>query len=217
MPPRFFPIFAVVLVGIAHACAWRGALGQSAWVWLVVTHVPLVVVAFSLLRKAEVLGDLYRPAAGDMSKGILAAGIGVGVVYGVSLVALKVMPATVARDLFGVIKVAGSVSTLTRGIILVTFAMIEELIWRAGVAHGLEARFGSKRAPFVASLLAVVASAASLHPSIILATFVVGILTAVTRKLTGRIVVPFVVHAFFSWITVEMVIPALWQRIQALG
>lgn len=217
MPARFFPFFAVVLVGLAHATAWRGALGQSAWVWLVVTHVPLLVVAVSILRKEETLGDLLRPAAGDMSKGILAAGLGVGAVYAIALAALKFAPATVGRDLLGVIRVAAGVSTLTRGFTLVGVAMVEELIWRGAATHALEGHVGSSRAPWIASGLGVLAALPSLHPSIILAAVVVGIATAATRKLTRRIVVPFVVHAFFSWITVEMVIPALWQRIQAMG
>jgi membrane protease YdiL (CAAX protease family) len=217
IPAGLLPYVATALVGLAHALAWRGALGLSAWVWLGLAYGPLFVWSFVALRRDEVMSELVRPKAGDLSLGILAAAIALGGLYGLAVLGLKVAPATCARDLFGVVKVAASVPATTRGMAIIAFSLCEELVWRGAVTHGLEPRLGSSRAPWVASALFFVSTIPSLHPSLIAAAAILGVATAVVRVRSRRLTVAAIVHTFFTWITVEMLLPTLWQRIQALG
>jgi membrane protease YdiL (CAAX protease family) len=216
IPARLLPYVATALVGLAHALAWRDALGLSAWIWLGLAYGPLLVWSVAILRRDEVLGELLKPVPGDLTKGILGAVVGLGALWGVARLGLKFAPATCARDLLGIVRVAASVSTMTRGIGIVAFSLVEELVWRGAVTHGLEEKLGSSRAPWVASALFFVAMVPSLHPSLIVAAAILGVVTAYVVVRFRRLTVAAIVHAFFTWITVEMILPTLWQRIQSL-
>jgi membrane protease YdiL (CAAX protease family) len=216
IPARLLPYVVTGLVGLSHALAWRNALGLSAWVWLGLAYGPLLVWSIAILKRDEVLSEMVRPVPGDLTKGILAAAISLAALYGIALLGIKLAPATVARDLMGIVRVAASVSTMTRGIGIVAFSLVEELVWRGAVAHTLEERLGSSRAPWVASALFFVAMIPSLHPSLIAAAAILGVATAFVVVRFRRLTVAAIVHAFFTWITVEMILPTLWQRIQSL-
>ena len=217
MPPSALPWLATVLVGLAHVLAWRDAFGVSAWAWLGLLYAPLVVLSWLQLRRDGVLGTLLRPVPGDAARGIAGAALGVAVVYGVARIALRVTPDVVARDLLGLIRVAIAVPTAPRAAAIVAFAFVEELVWRGAVTHALEGPLGSRRAPWAASALFVVAVIPSMHPALIVAGVCLGVVTALLRSMTGRLSVPIVVHAAFTWITVEMILPSLWEKIRALG
>lgn len=214
---RTLPIVATALVALAHALAWRAALGFSAWIWLGCLYAPVVILSVVVLRRDEVMGELLRPIPGDAARGIAGAAAGLVVLYGVALAAFKAFPVLVAKDLFGLIQVAASVPTLARGLGIVAFAVVEEIVWRGAVVHALEPKLGSKRAAWAGSALFVVAVIPSLHPSLIAAAVILGVLTAWLRARVGRLSVPIVVHAVFTWITVEMILPTLWEKIRALG
>ena len=216
IPAGLLPYVVTGLVALSHALAWRGALGLSAWMWLGLGYAPALIWSLLLLRKDEVLGELLRPVRGDLSIGILTAGVSVAVLYGVALLGFRFVPATCARDLQGILRVATSVSITTRGIGIFTFSVVEELVWRGAVTHALEERLGSRRAPWVASALFFLAVIPSLHPSLIVAAAILGLATAAVRARFRRLTVAVIVHAFFTWITVEMILATLWQRVQAL-
>lgn len=214
---RHLPLATTVVIAVAHFFAWREALGVSAFVWLGAAYAPLMLWATMHLRREEVLRDLMRPVAGDLTAGILGAALAVGALYAVARVGLRVAPSIVARDLRGIVAVAAPVQTTVRGVAIVAFSIVEEVVWRGAVSTALEERFGSARAPWVAGGLFVVALLPSMHPSLILAGVILAVVTAITRVRFRRLSVPLVVHAFFTWITVEMILPDLWGRIQALG
>ena len=216
-PARLLPFAATGLVSLSHALAWRNALGQSAWLWLGLAYAPLVVWSLAILRRDDVLGELLRPVPGDLTKGILVAGLCLAALYGIAVLGIKLAPATCGRDLLGIVRVAASVSTMTRGVGIVVFSLVEELVWRGAVRHTLEDRVGSARAPYLASGLFFLAMIPSLHPSLIVAAAILGAATAFVVARFRRLTIAAIVHAFFTWITVEMILPTLWQRIQALG
>jgi membrane protease YdiL (CAAX protease family) len=116
-----------------------------------------------------------------------------------------------------VIRVAASASAPARVTAIVIFAAVEEILWRGAVVHALEGRVGSRRAPWIASALFVVSILPSLHASLIAAAVILGGITAYLRMRLGRLSVPIVVHAVFTWITVEMILPTLWEKVTALG
>ncbi|MEO7093114.1 MAG: CPBP family intramembrane glutamic endopeptidase [Polyangiales bacterium] len=216
IPARLLPFVATALVGLSHALAWRNALGLSAWLWLGLAYGPLLVWSIAILRRDEVLSELIRPVPGDLTKGILAAALCLGALYGVALLGIKLAPATCSRDLLGIVRVAASVPTMTRGIGVVVFSLVEELVWRGAVRHSLEERVGSSRATWMASGLFFIAMVPSLHPSLIVAAAILGVATAFVVARFRRLTVAAIVHAFFTWITVELILPTLWQRIQSL-
>jgi membrane protease YdiL (CAAX protease family) len=215
-PLPFLPIAATILVAAAHAFAWR-AEPKTTWLFLAGAYLPLVVAGVFVLHRDEVLGDLFKPRAGDLSKGIGVAGAALVLLYGAAILGIKLVPAVVGRDLQGLVRVAVAVPTATRGIAVVLFAALEELVWRGAVAHSLEERLGTTRARWASSILFVVAVVPSLHPSLIVAAVLLGAATAWSAVRFRTLVVAVVVHAFFSWITVEMLLPTLWQRLVGLG
>ena len=109
IPAGLLPWAVTGLVALSHALAWRGALGLSAWMWLGLGYAPALLASVMLLKKHEVLGELLRPVRGDLSIGILTAGVSVALLYGIALLGFRFAPATCARDLQGILRVATSV------------------------------------------------------------------------------------------------------------
>jgi membrane protease YdiL (CAAX protease family) len=210
------PIVATVLVGLAHSLAWRSFLGLNPWIWIALGYAPLFAISISILRKDEVLGELFKPVAGDLSRGIIAAAGSLAFLYGVARVGLRLSPEVVARDLTGVIRVAASVSATTRGLGIFVFAVVEEIVWRGAVVHVLEEKHGTGRAAWIASALFVVAVVPSLHPGLMVAGVALGISTALVVSRFRRLSIAVVVHAFFTWIAVEMMLPHFWEKIRAM-
>lgn len=213
---RALPYIVTILVGLAHALAWR-TQSVFAFVWIGAFYAPALLLSIAALRRDEVLGSLLRPVPGDAARGIGVGTGGLVALFLVALAALRFFPGIVARDLQGILRVAISAPTAARGAAILCFAVIEEVVWRGAVCHALEERFGSKRAPWIASALFVVAIVPSLHASLIAAGIVIGALTAWLRARFGRLSIPIVVHAVVTWITVEMMLPTLWDKIRQLG
>jgi membrane protease YdiL (CAAX protease family) len=211
---RAFPVLATALVALAHALAWRSAFGVSAWVWIAMFYAPVSIVAYLVLAREEVLGTLLRPVAGDAARGIGSGAAGLVALYGLALAALHFFPVFVTKDLYGIIRVAAAAPTAVRATAIILFSVVEEIVWRGAVAHALESRVGSKRAPWIASALFVVSVVPSLHASLIAAAVILGTITAWLRARLGRLSVPIVVHAVFTWITVEMILPTLWEKVR---
>jgi membrane protease YdiL (CAAX protease family) len=136
------------------------------------------------------------------------------VIYGLALAGVAKLPTLVVKDLTPVIAVKGALpENWMRAGGVVAFAAIEEVVWRGAVTRAFEASQGSRRAPWIASLLFVVAVVPSMHPSLIVAAIALGVVAAFVFQRTGRLLPTIIAHAMFTWLAVELVLPVVWDRI----
>jgi len=220
---RSFPWIATLLVGAANFFAFRIAdrhafVGETSVVSigiLAAAWVPLTIAAAVLLLREEMLRDQLTFVAGDATKAIAAAAIGLGALYGIAMLGIKVAPARAMVDLHGVFAVAGSVDRAPRAAAVIVFAAAEELVFRAAVTRALEDRFGSTRAVWIATALFVMALLPSLHPSLIAAAISVGAVTSFLVARERRVLPAMLAHALLMWVAVDMMAISIWQRLGA--
>ena len=211
---RAFPILATVVVGAAHAIAWRSASTLGSWGAFAIAFGALAALAVLLLRREEVLGESLRLVPGDVSRGIAGAVVAVLAVVGLGLLAVRAQPLRSFDELRALIFVATRVPLeWQRALGLVGLAACSELIFRGAVSVALEGRLGSTKAPLAASALYVLAAVPSLRPSVVTATLVIGAVTGLLTSRLRRITPAIVAHAAFAWLAVEFVLPSLWQRL----
>lgn len=210
---RLLPIVATALVGVAHAFAWRSTSPAAVWVVLAVAYLPLVILSLVVLARDEVLRDSFQLVAGDISRGIGAAALMVAVVTGAGWLGLKIAPDLAVRELSTVLQLRAAVPVeWQRGLAVVLFAAAEETVFRGALTHVLEERFGSVRAPWVASALYVIAMLPALRPAVVFGAIVVGATTAFVVARWRRPLVAIIAHAAFTWIALELVVPIFWAR-----
>ena len=94
---------------------------------------------------------------------------------------------------------------------LEALAACEEVVFRGAITLFLEERFGSDRAPWVASGLYVLAMIPSLRPSVLVAAIAISLSTAFLVARFRRVTPALVAHAVFGWLAVEFVLPNLWH------
>lgn len=211
---RFFPILATVAVGAAHAMAWRTTSTFGAWLTFAVAWGALFVLALLLMRREEILGESMQILPGDVSRGIGGAVVAVALLGGIGFLGVKLAPMKSFEELRTLIFVATRVPVeWKRALGIVAIAACEEIVFRGAVSVFLESRFGSTRAPWIASALYVVAAVPSLHPAVILAALVIGAVTAFLVSRFRRVTLAIVAHAAISWLAVEFLLPALWQKL----
>lgn len=211
---RFFPLLATVAVGAAHAVAWRTNATYGAWATFAIAWGVLVVLALLLMRREEVLSESMQLVPGDVSRGIGGAVVAVGLLLGIGFLGVKVAPMRAFDELRTLIFVATRIPVeWQRALAIVALAACEEIVFRGAVSVFLESRFGSVRAPWIASALYVLTAVPSLHPAIISAAVVIGAVTAFLVSRFRRVTPAIVAHAAFSWLAVEFVLPALWQKL----
>jgi hypothetical protein len=211
---RAFPLLATIAVGAAHAFAWRGAALVGTWGPLCAAYAVLALLALMLLRREEVLGETLQLVPGDVSRGIAGAAVAVALLLGVGLLCVRFAPMRTFEELRALIFVATRVPLeWQRALALVALAASSELVFRGAVGVQLEGRYGSARAPWLASALYVLAAIPSLHPAVIAAAAVVGTVTAFLVSRFRRVTLAMVTHAAFAWLAVEFVLPSLWQKL----
>lgn len=210
---RGFPLVATFALGAAHAFAWRTSSPIAAWLILGAAYLVVAAMAAFILRREEALGEAFEVVSGDVSRGIGGAALIVFAGYAVGILAIKVAPAFTSRELSTLVQVRAAVAPeWKRAAAIVAFAVAEELVFRAAATHVLEERFGSKRAPWLASALYVVAAIPSLHPGVIAAAIGVGAVTAFVVAQWRRPFIAMVAHAAFTWVALELVLPILWAK-----
>lgn len=211
---RVFPLLATVLVGAAHAVAWRSTATYGAWAIFAVTWTVLALLSLALLRREEVLADSMKLVPGDVSRGIGGAVVAVVLLLGVGFAGVKFSPMRSFEELRTLIFLATRVPVeWQRALALVALAACQEVVFRGAVSLFLETRFGSARAPWIASALYVLTAVPSLHPAVIAAAAVIGAVTAFLVSRFRRVTVAIIAHAAFAWLAVEFVLPALWQKL----
>lgn len=211
---RVFPILATVIVGAVQAVAWRSGTLVGAWGSIAVAYGLLALLAVLLLRREEILGESMQIVPGDVSRGIGGAVVGVVLLIGVGLAGVKLSPARSFGELNAIIFVATRVPLeWQRALALIALAACTEVVFRGATSVILESRFGSARAPWIASALYVLTTVPSLHPAVISAAIVIGAVTAFLVSRFRRVTMAIIAHAAFAWLAVEFVVPALWQRL----
>lgn len=210
---RLFPFLATAIVGAAHAVAWRGT-PQGAWLALGAAYGVLLLASLFLLRREELLEETFRLVPGDVSRGIGAAAFTLVLLVGASWVGVRMAPRLAFTELQTAIFTATAIaSEWKRALAIVAFAAAEEIVFRGAVTAFLEERFGSVRAPWVASGMYVLATIPSLHPAMIGAAVLVSVTTAFVVSRWRRIVIAIVAHAVFSWLATEFVVAYFWQML----
>jgi membrane protease YdiL (CAAX protease family) len=211
---RLFPFLATIVLGVAQAVAWRSSSGATTWLVLGVACAALLVMSLFLLRREELLAESFAVVPGDISRGIGGSAVAVMVTALCGFAAVRFAPTRAFEELRSLIFVATAVKVeWQRAFAIVALAACEEITFRGAVSAFLEERFGSARAPWVASGLYVLATVPSLRPSVILAAVVIGAVTAFLVARYRRLVIAIVAHAAFAWLAVEFVLPTLWQRL----
>lgn len=211
---RLFPFIATMIVGATNAIAWRSASPQTTWVALAVGWGVLTVMALYLVKREEMMRDLLALVPGDVSRGIGAAAISVVLLAAFGWLGVRLAPQRAFDELRNLIFVATAVPVeWKRALAIIAFAAAEELVFRGAVTLFLEERFGSERAPWVASGLYVIAMIPALRPSLMIAAIAVSASTAFLVARYRRLTLAIVAHAAFAWLGVEFVLPNLWQHL----
>jgi membrane protease YdiL (CAAX protease family) len=216
MLARFFPAFATLLIGAALGLAMR-ASGSPALPWLYagVAYVICAALALVYLRSEEALTEQLQYKGGDATRGLLAAAGALVVVYGASVAALALLPTFATRELTTVVRTVVAVpEKWQRLCAIVVLAAAEEIVWRGAVLHALEARIGSARAPWVAGALYVASLVPTLRLPMIGAAAVLAVATTLVVRRTGRVTPAIIGHAMFTWLAIELILPALWNGVR---
>ncbi len=210
---RLLPIVATLLVGAANAIAFRGETASGPWITQAMVWAPLLALALLVLAREEMLKDTFALVPGDVSRGIAGAALIVVVAYVGGRLALKVAPLPILEELRTTLVIRNAISPeWKRALVVVAFAAAEEIVFRGAVTVTLEERFGSARAPWVASGLYVVAMIPTLRPSIIGAAIALGAVTAFVVARYRRPFIAIVAHAAFVWVVLEIVTPFLYAK-----
>jgi membrane protease YdiL (CAAX protease family) len=212
--PRLLPIVATVAVGFAQALAWRSTSPGAVWLILGGALLPLLFVALLVLARDEALRDALRIVAGDLSRGIGGAFLAILVIAAIGFAFVRLASGIATTELSALLQVRAAIGReATRGALVIGFAFAEEMIFRGAVTHALEERFGSRRAPWVASALYVLATVPSLRPSVIGAAIVISAVSASVVATWRRPMIAVIAHAAFAWVSMELVTPILWAKL----
>jgi membrane protease YdiL (CAAX protease family) len=212
---RVIPLLATVLVAVAQGLAMRASAAPlSAWAYVGAAYVALLVVALAWLRAEGALADLLRYEGGDATRGLLAAGAGIILVYGASAAALALLPTVAVRDLETLVRTAIALpQKWHRALAIVGFAAAEEIVWRGAVLRALEPRLGTVRASWAAGALYVLSAVPTLKAPLIGLAIVLAVAMTVLVRRSGRITPAILGHAMFTWLALEWILPTLWNGV----
>ena len=214
---RALPIVAALVTGLCGFMGFR-AIGASTWWWLVGGNAVLGVAALAYLKREEILVDTVKLEPGDISRGIGAAAVGIALAIGAGSLGLTFLPLRTGEEVLQLLQIRKAVTPeAKRAALVIGAAFAEEIVWRGAVTQALAPRFGSKRAPWIASLIGVLALAPTMRPAVILGGVAVSAMgAALVQRQQGRIAPAMVAHAVFTWVVSEMVVLHLWQKVRAI-
>jgi membrane protease YdiL (CAAX protease family) len=216
MLARTFPLLATLLIGAALGFAMRASGSAAApWIYAGVGYALCAVLALVYLRGEDALKEQLEYRGGDATRGLLAAAGALVVVYGASVAALALLPTFATRELRSVVwAVVGLPEKWQRFCAIVALAAAEEIVWRGAVLRMLEARLGSARAPWLAGALYVLSVVPTLKTPMIGAAAVLAVATTLIVRRTGRVTPAIIGHAMFTWLALELILPALWSGVR---
>ena len=223
---RNIAFVAAIVLAIAVAAHFGFAVeraGQPAFFLIMgIPTIALALVGVFRAHRDGVLRTWFKIKGGDITIGIVSAGILFAGAYGASRV---LTPVSTAREswLARLYLQLGDPTSLKKNVVyvvigLVILAAAEEIVWRGLVPSLLEAKVGSRRAWIWSAVLYAVAHiptiwalkdpVAGWNPIIVLAALGCGLVWgAMVRKL-DRLLPAIISHAFFDW-TVAMMF-RLW-------
>jgi membrane protease YdiL (CAAX protease family) len=210
------------VVAAAIAFAFRAGLAGTPMMWLGITIPYAALSALALYRLYDdgTLLDVFRIRAGDVTVGVLTAGL----VYGGAWVIERFFISTSAPRLAWLFRMAlqigaGRPSPIFLGLIIVGLALAEELVWRGLVLGALAESFGTRRAAPLAALAYAIAHVPSMftladpevgtNPLLVVAAFGCGLVWSFTATLAGRLPPVIISHAVFSYFAIAMLLPKL--------
>lgn len=214
-----FALLATALVGVAQWLGMRPAVTittpWSAWAYVAGAYAILAIVSLAYLRGEEAIRELLRYEAGDATRGLLAAGAGLVLVYAAAVAAVALLPTLAFRDLEALVRTAVAVpQKWQRFLAILGFAVVEELVWRGAVLRALETKLGSARAAWAAGALYVLSAVPTLKAPMVGAAAVLAVVTTLLVRRTGRLTPAIIGHAMFTWLALEWILPALWISVR---
>lgn len=212
---RAWPLGAALVTAIASFLAFK-APGAMTWAWLVSANLALGAAALVWLRREEILVETIKLEPGDISRGIGAAALGVGIALAAGEVGMRVATHRTGEEVLQLLRIRQAVTPeVKRAGLVIAAAFAEEIVWRGAVTQALAVRFGSTRAPWIASAIGVAAVVPTMRPGVILGAVVVGALSAgLVQRFRGRIAPAMVAHAALTWVVTEIVLLHLWQKVR---
>ena len=215
---RLFPFLATMVIGAANSIAWRAQTAGGSWATLAIAWAVVTAVALYLIKREEMLRETFELVPGDVSRGIGGAAAAVLLLAAIGYAGVRFAPQRAFDELRAVIFAATGIAVeWKRALALIAFAAGAEVVFRGAATLFLEERFGSNRAPWVASGLYVMATVPSLRPSVMIAAMAISVSTAFLVARFRRVTIAIVAHAAFAWLAVEFVLPNLWHYLLTHG
>jgi membrane protease YdiL (CAAX protease family) len=213
-------VTAVVAASMAFAFRLSLAGTPTMWFGVGIPYAALSALALYRLYDDGTLLDVFKIRAGDVTLGVLTAGLA----YGGAWAFEHFFISTSAPRLAWLFRMAAQIgsgrpSPVLLGLIIVGLAVAEELVWRGMVLGALAESFGTRRAAPLAALAYALAHVPSmftladsdvgLNPLLVIAAFGCGLVWSFTATLTGRLPPVIVSHAVFSYFAIAMLLPKL--------
>jgi membrane protease YdiL (CAAX protease family) len=209
-------LFVVVVTAVLNYAAFQEKYAGTSMFWAVAAIAPLLfsVWAVLLARRDGDLRRLFHMRGGDVTLGILGAGVAVAAAV---FVTRQWMPLGTPRanwvlriylQFGGPAELRARVGVITTLVVVVSAA--EEIVWRYLVPRLLEDYVGTRRAWIYAWVLYALAHAPAAfalsaprvgpNPLLPLAALGCGLVWACLARFTGRLLPSVVAHAFFACI-----------------
>lgn len=214
------PLFVTAVVAVAVGFSFRERVAGTGAMWLGICGAYALLSAFALYRLYDdgTLLDVFRFRQGDVTVGVVTAGLA----YGGAWVFERFFLNTAAPRLAWLLRIAlqigvGRLSPVKTGLIIVGLALAEELVWRGLVLSALAERFGTRKAWPIAAVLYAVAHVPSIftladsyvgpNPLLVVAALGCGLVWSFTASLVGRLPPVVVSHAVFSYFAIATLLP----------
>jgi membrane protease YdiL (CAAX protease family) len=215
-------LLVTAIIAAAVGFSFRERVAGTGAMWLGICGAYAILTAYAVYRLYDdgTILDVLRIRAGDVTVGVVTAGLA----YGGAWVFERFFLSTSAPRLAWLFRIAvqigsGHPSPVKIGIIIVGLAVAEELVWRGLVLGALAEAFGTRRAWPLATLAYAVAHVPSIftladpdvgpNPLLAVAAFGCGLVWSFTASMVGRLPPVIVSHAVFSYFAIAMLLPKL--------
>lgn len=209
-----FTLLTLVVITAAMAFAFRLEMAATPWFWaaLAVPYAALAAVAVYRLWDEGALLDVLAPRWGDVSLGIVTAGVLILASWG----ARAILAPADSPQLFWLVRIyaqVGNPDALQRSVgytcLLLFIVVCEELVWRSLVLDELTVRFGTRRAwPIAAlcygatalpTLYTLRVPGAGLNPLLVTAAVGCGLVWSFLGSIKGRLLPVVLAHGVFTY------------------
>jgi membrane protease YdiL (CAAX protease family) len=218
---KFAPLLVIAGVTGLVATAVRFAFQEQRagtvafWAWMAVPYLVLAVAAVVRAHRDGTLREMLRPMWGDVTRGVGGA----IVLFGATLAFTKLALAGTSREawlarLYLQLGDPGKLRDNAWAVagMLISLAILEELVWRGLVTGLLAEVIGSRRAWVWAAVLYALAhlpvmwalrdERAGLNPVLPMAALAAGLVWGGMTRYFGRLPPAIVAHALFDWVVV---------------